>query len=72
VSDLGVQDLEVALWIGNVPVANEHPLNVTAPTDIPTAAGADAPPQAAIPDLKGRACAAQMRGQRCGQERRGG
>ena len=40
-------------------------LNVTSPTDInPSTIHADAPPQAAIPDLKNQACAAQMRGQK--------
>jgi hypothetical protein len=55
-------------WIGQstVTVTSEHTLNVTAPTDIdPTALCVDAPPQAAIPDLKDQACAAQIRGHSC-------
>src|ERR1035437_5649513 len=47
-----------------VTATSQHPLNVTAPTDIdPTTLCVDAPPQTAIPEVKDRACAAQVRGQ---------
>jgi hypothetical protein len=46
-----------------VTATSAHPLNVTAPTGIddPTAPCADAPAQAAVPQVKDRACAAQIR-----------